>query len=77
MVLTHHHLKNLGKGAMSLSNGETPKLEPITDVGSGSVQEKEKALLSQIIQKVNDLFEGDLSDHDKLIYVNVALCNIP
>jgi type I restriction enzyme R subunit len=42
VVLTHHHLKNLGKGAMPLSNGETPKLEPITDVGSGSVQEKEK-----------------------------------
>jgi type I restriction enzyme R subunit len=27
-------------------------------------------LLNEIIQKVNDLFEGDLTDQDKLVYVN-------
>jgi type I restriction enzyme, R subunit len=70
VVLTHHHLKNLGKSIMELSEGETPKLEPITEAGSGSVQEREKARLSEIIEKVNDLFEGDLSDQDKLVYVN-------
>lgn len=70
LVLTHHDLKNLGKKTMPLSEGETPKLEPITDAGSGSVQEKEKALLKVIIAKVNDLFAGDLSDQDKLVYVN-------
>jgi type I restriction enzyme R subunit len=70
VVLTHHHLKNLGKRAMPLGEGETPKLEPITDAGSGSLQEKERAFLSEIIEKVNDLFEGDLSDQDKLVYVN-------
>ena len=36
--------------------------------GSGSVQEK--ALLNEIIEKVNDLFEGELTDQDKLVYVN-------
>ena len=70
ILLTHHHLKNLGKRAMPLSEGETPKLEPITEAGSGSVQEKEKALLNEIIEKVNDLFEGELTDQDKLVYVN-------
>ncbi len=55
---------------MPLGEGENPKLEPITEAGSGSVQEKEKALLNEIIQKVNDLFEGDLTDQDKLVYVN-------
>ncbi len=55
---------------MPLGEGETPKLEPITEAGSGSVQEKEKALLAEIIEKVNDLFEGDLTDQDKLVYVN-------
>src|SRR5207249_1788434 len=62
--------KNLGKAAMPLNSGDTPKLEPITDVGSGSVQTREKALLNEIIQKVNDLFEGELTEQDKLIYVN-------
>lgn len=70
IVLTHHNLKNLGKRAMPLSKGETPKLEPITEAGSGSVQEREKALLNEIIEKVNDLFEGELTDQDKLVYVN-------
>ncbi len=68
--LTHHNLKNKGKQAMLLGEGETPKLPPITDIGSGSVQEKEKALLAEIIAKVNDLFEGELTEDDKLVYVN-------
>ena len=66
VVLTHHTLKNRGKQPMLLSEGETPTLEPITEAGSGIVQEKQKALLNEIIQRVNDLFEGDLTDHDKL-----------
>ena len=70
VVLTHHNLKNQGKHPMPLIAGENPKLEPITEAGSGSVQEKQKALLNEIIQRVNDLFEGDLTDQDKLVYVN-------
>jgi type I restriction enzyme R subunit len=70
VVLTHHNLKTLGKRPMSLNEGEMAKLEPITEAGSGSVQEKEKALLNEIIQKVNDLFDGELTDQDKLVYVN-------
>ena len=34
------------------------------------MQEKEKALLREIIEKVNDLFDGELTDQDKLVYVN-------
>ena len=45
-------------------------LYPVTELGSGKVQEKERAYLAEIIEKVNDLFEGDLTDQDKLVYVN-------
>jgi len=41
--------------------------------GSGTVQEKEKARLAAIIEKVNDLFEGELTDQDKLVYVNSVI----
>ena len=34
------------------------------------MQEKEKAFLAEIIAKVNNLFDGDLTDQDKLVYVN-------
>lgn len=70
VVLTHHTLKNQGKRPMSLGEGEHPKLEPITEVGGGSVQEKQRAYLTEIIRKVNELFEGDLTEQDKLVYVN-------
>jgi type I restriction enzyme, R subunit len=55
---------------MPLGDGDKRLLEPITDAGGGSVQEKEKALLREIIEKVNDLFDGELTDQDKLVYVN-------
>jgi type I restriction enzyme R subunit len=71
VVLTHHNLKNRGEQPMPM--GEGANLQPITDIGSGSVQEKPKALLNEIIKKVNDLFEGELTDQDKLVYVNDVL----
>jgi type I restriction enzyme R subunit len=70
IVLTHHNLKNQGKRTLALETGEYPKLVPMTEAGSGSVQEKEKAYLAEIIAKVNDLFEGELTEDDKLVYVN-------
>lgn len=71
VVLTHHKLKNQGKRALPLGVGEP--LKPFTDSGSGQLQEKEKALLAEIIEKVNTIFEGELSDDDKLVYVNHVL----
>ncbi len=70
VVLTHHNLKSLGKTALNLGDGETKKLSPLSESGSGSVQEKEKALLAEIISKLNELFEGDLTDGDQLSYAN-------
>jgi type I restriction enzyme R subunit len=70
VALTHHKLKNLGKQALDLTPGESPKLKPASETGSGVLRDPEKALLSEIIAKVNDLFEGELSDDDKLVYVN-------
>ncbi|HEU4708858.1 MAG TPA: type I restriction endonuclease subunit R, partial [Methylophilaceae bacterium] len=71
VVLTHHKLKNQGKRALPLGVGEP--LQPMIETGGGEVREKEKALLAEIIEKVNTLFEGELSDEDKLVYVNNVL----
>jgi type I restriction enzyme R subunit len=70
VVLTHHHLKNLGTQPMPLGEGKTPELYPISEAGSGSVQEPQKAYMAEIIEKVNDLFDGELTEQDKLVYVN-------
>jgi type I restriction enzyme, R subunit len=68
--LTRHNLRDDGKRDLRIAGGDKPQLPPIADSGSGSVQEKQKALLAEIIAKVNDLFEGDVTDDDRLIYVN-------
>jgi type I restriction enzyme R subunit len=73
IVLTHHTLKNQGKRSMPLKDGENPKLEPLAEAGGGSLHEKQKALMSEIVQRVNDLFEGDLTDGDRLVYVNEVI----
>ncbi len=70
VMMTHHHLKKIAQPDMILGKGEKPVLYPVTELGSGKVQEKERAYLAEIIEKVNDLFEGELTDQDKLVYVN-------
>jgi type I restriction enzyme R subunit len=70
VVLTHHKLKSKGKQTLDLTDGESPKLKPVTETGGGTQRDPDKALLSEIIAKVNDLFEGELTDDDKLVYVN-------
>lgn len=73
VTLTHHSLRNTGRQPLNLGHGETPKLPPMDAVGSGAVQEKEKAFLDEIIEKVNGLFDGELTDDDQLVYVNGVL----
>jgi type I restriction enzyme R subunit len=71
--LTHHTLKNEGKRDLIHGTGDTPKLPGVSEVGSGGIHEKEKALLDEIIARVNDLFGADTTDSDQLVYVNQVL----
>jgi type I restriction enzyme, R subunit len=73
VVLTHHTLKSRGKQPMTLNADGTYKLAPMDAVGTGGVQETQRAYLVEIIAKVNGLFEGELSDDDQLVYVNGVL----
>jgi len=70
VVMTHHHLKKIAQPDMIPGKGKKPLLKPATELGGGTVQEKARAYLAEIIEKVNDLFEGELTDQDKLVYVN-------
>lgn len=68
VTLTHHALRK--EAQRNLTVGEAPKLSGMSEAGSGSVNEKEKARLAEIIERVNDLFGADTTDDDKLNYVN-------
>ncbi len=69
LKLTHHTMRDLGKQHLALVYGEAPTLKPEVP-GVGEVQEKYKTQLWEIIERLNDLFEGDLSEGDRLVYVN-------
>jgi hypothetical protein len=46
---------------------------PAMAPGGGGVQEKDKVQLEEIISKLNELFSGDLSDSDKVVYVRSVI----
>jgi type I restriction enzyme R subunit len=69
--LTHHRLIDKGERDLPLAKGD--KLQPLGETGTGQVNEPQKVYLSEIIAKVNELFEGELTDNDKLVYVNNVL----
>jgi len=73
LKLTHHALKSQGQRNVPIASDERELLAPMTETGGGAVQDKEKGRLSEIIEKVNGLFDGELTDDDQLIYVNNVL----
>ena len=70
LKLTAYTIKSMGDPTLTLGSGEAVKIDPTTDTGGGQVQDKTKVALAELIAKVNDLFEGDLTPGDKLVYVN-------
>ncbi len=69
ITLTHHAVKSLGKVKMPLGEGEGEAIAPVGEAGSGSLQEKQKALLREIVQRVNDLFGNETTEEDQVVYV--------
>ena len=68
--LTHYRLKTQGDRQLSLKEGANVALQSPSAVGTGTGYDPVRALLTAIIQKMNDLFEGELSDADLLGYAN-------
>lgn len=75
VVLTHHRLNNIGKNNLPLGNadGVDTRLQPLSEVGGGQVQDKEKIRLSEILEKINGLFEGEITENDLVVYVDNVL----
>ncbi len=70
LTLTHLSLKHRGSRNLTIGEGDGAKLKPFTAPGGGEGHDKEMALLSEIIAKMNDLYEGNFTDGDKLVLVN-------
>jgi type I restriction enzyme R subunit len=72
VVLTHHHLRRLGSHNLDLKKGDAVPI-PGMAPGGGGVQEKDKVQLEAIISKLNELFSGNFSDSDKVVYVRSVI----
>ena len=70
ILLTHHRLASQGKVSLSPEAAGDVTLKPITELGSGQLQDVEKLRLDEIIQRLNDLFAGDSTDEDKVAWVS-------
>ena len=68
--LTHYRLRGEGKQALALGGAEARKIDPLGEAGTHGIREPEKLRLRELIARVNELFEGQLTDDDKLVYVN-------
>ena len=66
VTLTHHKLSHHGKQNLGLSDKDAPKLNPLTEIGSGTVREKQTAYLTEIISKLNEIYGTDTTDGDQL-----------
>ena len=44
-------------------------MKPITGTGSGEIQERIKIQMATLMGRLNDLFGGETTENDKLVYV--------
>ena len=69
--LTHHTLKEHGKAADAARRGRDAEARAARRRRAAAACRRRSGRGSrEIIEKVNDLFEGELTDQDKLVYVN-------
>lgn len=66
--LTHYALKNKGKAQLTLTPDDYPALTPLQKSGSRQIHEARKELLSNIIQKLNELYGEGVTDGDVVSY---------
>ncbi len=71
MRLTDYRLRDQGVQRLSLKEGEDDYgLVPPGEVGTAEGRDPLQARLAEIIQRMNTLFEGELSEADLLSYAN-------
>ena len=74
VVMTHYKLKDAGHRNLALNDADEPAgLKALSEVGTGLIHDKDAAYLRDIINRINELFEGELSDGDALSYFNTLL----
>ena len=71
LALTHYRLTKRAEHELRVADEEGDYgLKPLTEVGTGKPHDPEKERLSEIINRLNDLFGTEIGDEDKLHFAN-------
>ncbi|PLW82525.1 restriction endonuclease subunit R [Kineobactrum sediminis] len=71
LSLTHYRLTKRAELELRIADEEGEYgLKPLTEVGSGKPYDPEKERLSEIINKLNELFGAEVGDDDQLHFAN-------
>ncbi len=70
LQLTHYKIGDDGglHGVTGEENGDYGVLRPVTGLGSGEPRDRERAFLSELIERLNDLFGEGLTEKDKVMF---------
>jgi type I restriction enzyme, R subunit len=70
--LTHYRIQKLGEQSLDLGTGELIKLKPASEAGSGRSLTDEQKKLAEVVDAMNDLFSGNLTEADLVGYFTTA-----
>ena len=70
--LTHYRIQKLGEQSLDLSTGELIKLKSASEAGSGRTLSDEQRKLAEVVEAMNDLFSGNLTEADLVGYFTTA-----
>ncbi|WP_026279273.1 MULTISPECIES: type I restriction endonuclease subunit R [unclassified Thioalkalivibrio] len=68
--LTHYRLTKRTEQELKLGVSDGAALKPMTETGSGQPLDPEMKRLSEIIERLNDLFGAEVQSQDKLHWIN-------
>ena len=68
LALTHFKLLNKGTQSGGLEAGEPRPLRPYEATGSREPKDRERAYLSELIERLNEVFGKDITDKDKVAF---------
>ncbi len=77
LALSHYRLSKIKQQNLGLSIDGGEGLQPGSGLGTGVAKDKSEEFLSQIIQRLNDLFAGDgLTDDDLVNYAETITSKV-
>jgi len=68
VTLTHYRLTKQAEGKISLKPGEPMPLDPTSAIGSRTPDDRKTETLSEIVERMNELFAGEFTEGDALNY---------